>query len=492
MTRIRKLRNSVVRPSDDRCARLPRPSGWMLAGGCSALLLAGGAWAQDADGGPSPDDVQRLQRMETRLAEQDRQIGALRALVERQQHALDALADGQQAARLDELRARGADAAPSGLPLAIGTGVATLAPAASDMTQTPGTDSTAQASAGVQANDGLTPVGRPPEAAERPPEIAQIFEQPGVLTPKGRFVLEPSLQLGYSSNDRVALVGYTVIPAILIGLIDVRQVKTSSLTASVAARYGVSRRLELELKAPFSYINTDTVSREIFTGSAQDKVFNANGKGLGDVEFTTRYQLNRGGVDKPFYVLWLRYKSRTGRDLFEVVTDCVTRCVANATGTGLPLELPTGSGFAALQPGITWLYASDPVVFFGSLSYLHNFPREDVSRTVLTGAPEGFPQTTTEFIGTVEAGDIIGLNFGMGLALNERAAVSFGYDQSVVDRTRQNGEDVPGSVRVMLGTLVLGGSYRISERASLNVALGVGVTRDTPDVSLAVRLPVTF
>ena len=197
-------------------------------------------------------------------------------------------------------------------------------------------------------------------------------------------------------------------------------------------------------------------------------------------------------MDKPFYVLWLRYKSRTGRDLFEVVTDCVTRCVANATGTGLPLELPTGSGFAALQPGITWLYASDPVVFFGSLSYLHNFPRENVSRTVLTGAPEGFPQTTTEFIGTVDAGDIIGLNFGMGLALNERAAVSFGYDQNVVERTRQNGEDVPGSVRVMLGTLVLGGSYRINDRASLNVALGVGVTRDTPDVSLAVRLPVTF
>jgi hypothetical protein len=45
---------------------------------------------------------------------------------------------------------------------------------------------------------------------------------------------------------------------------------------------------------------------------------------------------------------------------------------------------------------------------------------------------------------------------------------------------------------VVLGTLVLGGSYRLSERTSLNVALGVGVTRHTPDVSLAVRVPVTF
>ena len=264
------------------------------------------------------------------------------------------------------------------------------------------------------------------------------------------------------------------------------------LDGALSLRYGLGGRFELEAKAPFAYINGDTVSREIFTGSAQDRVFQADGKGLGDVELTARYQLNRPAASGPFYVAWLRYKARNGRDLFEVTTDCVTRCVANATGTGLPLDLPVGSGFAALQPGITWLYASDPVVFFGSLSYLHNFKRENVSRTVLSGAPEGYPQTTTEPLGTLEAGDIIGFNFGMGLALNERAALSFGYDQSIVGRTKQNGEDAPGAVRIVLGTLVVGGSYRLSERTSLNVALGVGVTRDTPDVSLAVRMPVTF
>src|SRR3546814_11570166 len=110
---------------------------------------------------------------------------------------------------------------------------------------------------------------------------------------------------------------------------------------------------------------------------------------------------------------------------------------------------------------------------------------------VLTGAPEGFPQTTTEFIGEVDAGDIIGFNIGVGLALNERAAISLGYDQSIVGETKQNGKDVPGSVRIVLGTLVLGGSYRFNDHTSLNVALGVGVTDDTPDVSLNVRVPIT-
>lgn len=439
------------------------------------LVLLGPAHAQSV----ATNEAARIAQLEARLEAQSSRIDELSRLVESQQSLIESISGELRAERLDGLRARG--------PAASTYSAGASQPASSPSLSEPPLVAQAPSSPPEQGT-----VGRPPEESLRPPEIAQIFDQPGVLTPKGKFILEPSMQFGYSSNDRVALVGFTIIPAILIGLIDVRQVKTTSLTAALTGRYGVTNRFELELKVPYTYVNGDTVSREIFTGTAQDSVFTADGKGIGDVEATARFQLNRGGVDRPFYVAWLRYKSRTGRDLFEVTTDCVTRCVANATGTGLPLELPTGSGFESLQPGITWLYPSDPVVFFGSFSYLHNFPRDNVSRTVLTGAPPEFPQTTTEFIGEVEAGDIIGFNVGMGLALNEKAAISLGYDQSMVGKTKQNGEDAPGAVRTILGNLVVGGSYRFSERTSMNVALGVGVTRDTPDVSLNVRVPITF
>ncbi|UWX03985.1 hypothetical protein H1235_17235 [Pseudoxanthomonas sp. NC8] len=234
---------------------------------------------------------------------------------------------------------------------------------------------------------------------------------------------------------------------------------------------------------PYGYASGDTVSREIFTGSALDRVFNSSGHGLGDVEASVRYQFNRGGPDKPFYVGWLRYKSRTGTDIFEVVTDCVTRCVANATGTGLPLELPMGSGFNSLQPGVTLLYPSDPVVFFGSFSYLYNFERSNVSRTVVGGQEEP--------LGDVKAGDIWGFNLASPGAEREGLHQP-GYDQSMVGKTTQNGEDVPGSVRVTMGTLLLGGTYRFNEHVSLNVALGAGVTRDTPDLTITTRVPITF
>jgi hypothetical protein len=349
---------------------------------------------------------------------------------------------------------------------------------------------TAAAAAVTAQNDNgsdaqpTRPVGQAPVPDTAPPPVAPIFDQPGMLTPRHKFVLEPSFQFGYSSSDRVALVGYTIIPALLIGLVDVREIKSTVLTAGLAARYGITNRMEVEVRVPYVYSTNDTVSREIFTGTAQDNVFNSHGNNIGDVEMTLRYQLNEGGPDKFYYVGWLRFKSTTGKSPFDVVTDCVTRCIGNTTGTGLPLEQPTGTGFYALQPGLTWLFPSDPVVFFGNFSYLHSFGRSDLNLHLLDGE--------TESLGRVQPGDIWGFNVGMGLALNEKASFSIGYDQSIVLPTKQNGQTVPGSVRVVLGTLLVGYSYRLSPKTTLNFSLGAGLTRDTPDLTLTFRLPISF
>ncbi|MYM81958.1 acetate kinase [Duganella sp. FT50W] len=329
------------------------------------------------------------------------------------------------------------------------------------------------------------PVGAAPPQDGRPPAVAPLFEQPGVLTPRGKFVLEPSLQFGYSSSNRVVLVGYTIIPALLIGLVDVREVKRNTTTAAITGRYGLTNRVEVELKVPYVYRSDATVSREIFTGTGVDRVFDTSGRHIGDAELAVRYQLNDGAADRPYYVAGLRFKSRTGNDPFEVITDCNQRCVGpNATGTGLPLNLPTGSGFYALQPSLTWLYSSDPAILFGTVSYLHNFSRGGVSRRVQGGELEP--------LGDIKPGGVIGFNFGVGLALNERALISFGYDHNSIARTRQNGVPVAGSVRTQLGTLLMGFSYRVNHKRTVNIAVGAGLTRDTPDVQLSLRLPMAW
>lgn len=403
-------------------------SGWGWQGAGLAAVL----FSSQSHAGPAPDLQGELTAVRQELAEQRRQLDALRR---------------ELAAR------RGAVAAALPQPPA--------------------------------PRPQLAAVGKPPERGQRPPQVAALFEQPGVLTPRGKFIVEPAFQFGYSSSNRVALVGYTVIPALLIGLVDVREVKRNTSTASLTVRTGITNRLEAEFRAPYVYRSDATVSREIFTGASVERVFDTSGRGAGDAEVAARYQINNGGPDKGYYVGGLRFKSRTGQDPFEVVTDCSKRCIGdNATGTGLPLELPTGSGFYSLQPSLTWLFPSDPAVFFGSISYLHNFKRRSVSRTVLNGEQE--------FLGEVKPGDIIGFNFGMGLALNDKASLSLGYDHNSIARTHQGGAPVPGSVRTQLGTLLLGYSYRLSDKRTLNVSLGAGLTRDTPDVTLSVRIPTTY
>lgn len=337
----------------------------------------------------------------------------------------------------------------------------------------------------VAGAESQVPVGQAPSTDGRPPEVAPLFEQPGVLTPKDHYVLEPSFQYGYSSSNRVALVGYTIIPALLVGLIDVREVKRNTATAALSARLGVTNRLEVEIRVPYVYRSDSNVTRSTAPGSS-DTVFDVDGMNVGDVELGARYQLNEGGIDKPFYIGTLRLKTRTGKDPFEVVTNCDGACNAGSTGggVGLPLELPTGSGFYSVQAGLTVLYPSDPAVFFGSVTYMHNIARDNVSRTINGGQQE--------FLGKIAPGDVFGFNFGMGLALNEKSSFSLGYDHSSVGRTEQNGSVVTGSVRTQLGTLLLGYSYRFSPKTSLNVSVGAGLTRDTPDMSLTVRLPMTF
>ncbi|CAH0444666.1 hypothetical protein LMG10661_01074 [Ralstonia syzygii subsp. syzygii] len=440
---------------------------WPLrAVACACLLLCGRPILAQTANEVVDDKPPSFETLQRQLAEEQARLGELKRAIQQQEARLNDMRRALGMGALDDVRGAGTP----GAGVDSGTATGTAGSAASQMAQS--------------GQPGTTPVGQPPADTGQPPRIAQIFDEPSALTPPGKVVVEPSLQMAYSSSDRVALVGYTIIPALLIGLIDVRQVKTTTLTGTVAMRYGLAKRWELEARVPYVYSTSDNVSRELFTGTATDRAFGSHGHGIGDVELTARYQLNAGVIDKPFYIGWLRFKTRTGKDPFEVTTDCVTRCVSNTTGTGLPLQQPTGSGFFAVQPGLTWLYPTDPAVFFGSISYLHNFERKDVSLNLVDGSKE--------FLGDVKAGDIIGLNFGMGLALNERAAFSIGYDQSIIGPTKQNGQRVPGSVRTILGTLLVGYSYRISPKMSLNLSVGAGLTRDTPDLTVTLRLPITF
>jgi hypothetical protein len=318
--------------------------------------------------------------------------------------------------------------------------------------------------------DQPTPVGEAPRQPDTPVAAAQIFEEPTALTPRGKFVFETATQYVHSTNNQVALVGYTVLPALTIGLIDIQRIESNLTDVALTARYGLAQRLEVEVKTPYIFANTTTQTRPLATASVTSSFFDSRGSGIGDVEVAMRAQLNRFHGDNVVWIGSLRYKTHTGTNVFQEPLDPTT---------GLQTRLATGSGFDAIQPGFTFLFPSDPAVFFGGAAYTHSFGRE-----------VGFGY------GRVDPGGIFDLTMGMGLALNEKASLSVGYQHSVVQQTSQptpaTGRALARTGTLQLGTLRFGVAYRITERLNFNTTIGVGVTRDSPDLEATIRLPYRF
>ncbi|MGE3713379.1 MAG: transporter [Alphaproteobacteria bacterium] len=305
---------------------------------------------------------------------------------------------------------------------------------------------------------------RKPEDDEKPPEIAAELEQGGVLLQKGKMVVTPGFEYTRSSATLVSIEGFSVIPAINIGTFQISKAGRDILTESIAARLGVTNRLEIEGRIPFVYRRDSTTGRPIGGGASTDTTTRQANSGLGDIELGAHYQMNSGQDGWPFLVSNLRFKTITGEGPFEIPV----------ASNGLLTRLPTGTGFYALQPSITAIYPSDPIVYYANLGYLHNFERN-------------FGGT----VGKVEPGDSISAAFGMSMSFNDRASFSIGYSHSTVLKSEQNDVSINGDL-LQVGSLDLGYAYQLDDRYSLNFNVSAGLTDDAPDTRVGIRVPIKF
>jgi len=304
----------------------------------------------------------------------------------------------------------------------------------------------------------------PPPSADRPPDVEVIRDRGGVLTPQGRLVVEPSIEYLHDSNDRVVVEGFTIIPALVIGSIDVRKVDRDTLIGSLSARYGFTSRFETDIKVPYVRRNDSTTARAIGTSASSDIVTEVSGDGIGDVTFGGHYQINDGMQGWPFFIGNLRVKTPTGKDPFEI----------NFNENGLPAELPTGTGFWAVEPSLTFIKPSDPVVWFGNVKYLANLPRD-----------------LGENLGELDPGDAFGVSVGLGFGVNKQTSFSLGWEQQIIFESAQNGSKISGS-SLDIGTFLLGMTYRINDQTSLNLTFQAGVTDDATDMRVQFRVPFSF
>jgi cell division septum initiation protein DivIVA len=290
------------------------------------------------------------------------------------------------------------------------------------------------------------------------PEIQLLSDRGGVLLEQGSFAFEPAIEYTNTQNTLVEVTGFTVLPAILIGRFDVGQTQRESVTGSLTGRYGVTDNFELEVRVPYVYRRNQVTSRPVGEEATEASTTTISADGVGDVEVAAHYQLPTDWTGDSFVVSNLRFKTRTGKDPFEIGED----------------ELPTGTGFYSVEPSLTGILPTDPAVLFGSLSYNYTIARD------IAG------------LGEIDPGDEVGANFGFGFSLNENFSVSTSYDHTMVFETEQDGQKVDGSRTLQIGRLLFGGTYRFNPGFSFTTTVGAGVTEDAPDLSVTLRPTFRF
>lgn len=444
-----------------------------------ALAACAVVWSGDACAQTAPpsltqmlDQLQRqeqtLDAQQRQLMQQQQQLSQQRQLIEQQRLQIEAMNGVMTDGALADLRATGSPGGLAYQELAADAPISTFRRAYSTIVSDAGGGSAPASTA--DAGHPEAPVGEAPQQEEPASQVAALPEGSTALSGRGKLTLETSLEYSRSSNNRLVFRGVEIVTGIQIGVIEASDTARDTIAGSLAARYALTDRLEVEGRVPYIY-RSDRVTTLAQNDETQTETFELDGSNVGDAELSVRYQLNSGAGGAPMFVVGGRIKSDTGKGPFDLDRD----------EAGVSTELATGSGFWGVQGSLSVLYPSDPVVLYGSLSYLHNIARDvDVDYGDV-------------HVGEVDPGDSVGLGFGFGFALNPRFSYSLGYSHSyVMETTTELNDTVQRSTPLQVGALQLGMSFRVNEDFTVSTGVDVGVTEDAPDVRISLRTPFRF
>lgn len=273
-----------------------------------------------------------------------------------------------------------------------------------------------------QARPGPVAAEGDEEDINRALERALVRERGLLLSPR-TFELEPNFVYSHISNA-----GF----------------RRDSFGPALVLRAGLPWRSQFEVALPyvFEHRRSDAVSTK--------------SDGIGDLTFGVSHQFLTERPFVPGLIGAINYQASTGKNtVFESAT-----------------PVARGSGFDAIQGSLTAVKRVDPLVFFGSYSFTHNYPEK---------------RNGIE----VDPGNTNGLRFGAILATSPDTSLRAAFNLTYFKKTKFGGIPLSGTDEPA-GLLEFGGSVVLTESTALDVLVGAGVTRSAPDFRITIALPTRF
>lgn len=192
--------------------------------------------------------------------------------------------------------------------------------------------------------------------------------------------------------------------------------------------------------------------------------------GLGDIGFGARWEPFELKPGRLPLILFGNVSTKTGDSPYEI--DPLT-------------DLSTGKGYYSVGIGASTRKYIDPVVLFASASANYGFKETGLNQ--IRGGDTG-----NRILDSFEPGITGGFSFGYAYSFNYDVSMTMSYQQTFSTNTKftyTSGEYYqPASQSSAMFSVALG--VRVSPETIVNGTLGIGLTEDSPDVSLGLSFPL--
>lgn len=302
-----------------------------------------------------------------------------------------------------------------------------------------------------------------------------------------KFTLESSLSYSRYDRKQLTLNGFLALDAIFLGNIAIQNVESNSLNYNLAARYGVSPRLTLNLDVP--YLGRETVYQKGGAGGSATAIAEeqTRGAGIGDITVSANYKLFAETASRPDTVLTFGVTAPTGRAPYGIDWNVLDRGDDQYIRFAVPDKQPTGNGVWQANIGLSAIKTMDPAIVFANIGYIHSFPRR-------FGDIDTDPQTRNP--GEVKLGESYYVGAGVAFAFNERTSMSMSFSDKLSAKASLRYTGMPWTKVIgsdaNAATFNLGVTYAMSQHTTLVTMLGIGLTPDAPDFSLTFKIPYMF
>ena len=239
-------------------------------------------------------------------------------------------------------------------------------------------------------------------------------------------------------------------------LFNIENTSSHSITNTFSADYGLLDNLTGNVTLPF-------ISRY-----SDNNLSNGASNSLGDMLLGARWQPFEARRDTPNLTVTSNFRLPTGRSPFKIIA-----------GSGEA----TGSGVGAFTAGININKIVDPVALFGSLNYTASLPAKHL-----------YQVNGTRILTRVQPGGTVGFGMGFAWALSYGISTTISFQEAISAGSKLRFADgLEAKTHMQTSSILnMGVGYRISPKTTVNVSVGIGLTPDSPNLTVGMNIPLNF